>query len=489
MKFVQYFSPMKSLIIIVHLFISVGSLAQTGYKIDFKIKGLKDTTAYLGYYTLETTYIKDTARINSQGIGTFEGKQSLAQGFYIFVLGKTKILDLVVSNQQHFSFETSTDEYIQNMKVKGDDDNRLLFENLIFISERHKEASPFLKILQDSTLNEDQKKASREAFAKVNDKVMKYQDDIILKYPTTMTARFLKADKPIQIPDAPKLADGSIDSTFQLRYYRAHYFDNFDLADDALLRLPKPYYTTKVNDYLDKLFLQSPDSVMAAIDGLAIKVKKNQETYKYLIWGCVFRYQKPAIMGLDEVYVRLYDKYFASGEMNFWINDQTKNSLKEYADKLRGSLIGKTGANLSMQDQNFQQKSLYEIKKKYTVLYIFDPDCGHCREESPKLVEFYNKNKIKYNVEVFAVSADTSMLKMRDYIKEMKMTWVTVNGPRSYVGQYSKLYYAETTPSLYVLDDKHKIIAKGLPVEKLEDFLASYSRMVQKKALLKPKGT
>ena len=247
----QYFSPMKSLIIGVHLFISVCSLAQTGYKIDFKIKGLKDTTAYLGYYTLETTYIKDTARINSQGIGTFEGKQSLAQGFYILVLGKTKILDFVVSNQQHFSFETSTDEYIQNMKVKGDDDNRLLFENLIFISERHKEATPFLKILQDSTLNEDQKKASREAFAKVNDKVMKYQDEIILKYPTTLTARFLKADKPIQIPDPPKLADGSIDSTFQLRYYRAHYFDNFDLADDALLRLPKPYYTTKVNDYLD----------------------------------------------------------------------------------------------------------------------------------------------------------------------------------------------------------------------------------------------
>lgn len=479
---------MKVLASIIPLFISVCCLAQTGYKIDFKIKGLKDTTAYLGYYTLETTYIKDTARINSQGVGSFEGKQSLPQGFYIFVLGKTKILDFVVSSQQHFSLETSTEEYIQNMKVKGDDDNRLLFENLIFISERHKEASPFLKTLQDSTLKEEQKKESREAFAKINDKVMNYQNEIISKYPATLTARFLKADKLIEVPEPPKKADGSIDSTFQLRYYRQHYFDNFDLADDALLRLPKPYYTEKVNGYLDKLFQQSPDSVMAAIDGIALKVKKNQETYKYLIWSCVFKYQKPAIMGLDEVYVRLYDTYFASGEMNFWINDQTKKSLKEYADKLRGSLIGKTGANLSMQDQNFQQKSLYEIKKKYTVLYIFDPDCGHCREESPKLVEFYNKNKIKFNLEVFAVSADTSMQKMKDYIKEMKMTWITVNGPRSYVGQYSKLYYAETTPSLYILDDKRKIIAKGLPVEKIEDFLTSYERS-QKKTLPKAKGT
>ena len=480
---------MKILLSIASLLISICSLAQPGYKIDFKVKGLKDTTAYLAYYTLETTYIKDTARFNSQGVATFEGKQSLPHGFYIFVLGKTKILDCVVSQQQHFTLETSTDEYIQNMKVKGDDDNRLLFENLVFISERHKEAAPYLKILQDSTLKEDQKKESREAFAKINDKVMHFQDEIISKYPATLTARFLKADKPIQIPDPPKKADGSIDSTFQLRYYRKHFFDNFDLADDALLRLPKPYYTEKVNEYLDKLFLQMPDSVMEAIDGLAVKVKENQEAYKYLIWGCVFKYQKPSIMGLDEVYVRLYDKYFASGEMNFWINDQTKKSLKEYADKLRGSLIGKTGANLSMQDQNFQKKSLYEINKKYTVLYIFDPDCGHCREESPKLVAFYNKNKIKFNVEVFAVSADTSMQKMREYIKEMKMNWVTVNGPRSYVGQYSKLYYAETTPSLYVLDEKHKIIAKGLPVDQLENFFAGYERMIQKKAVVKPKGT
>ena len=194
-------------------------------------------------------------------------------------------------------------------------------------------------------------------------------------------------------------------------------------------------------------------------------------------------------MGLDEVYVRLIDKYFVSGDMDFWISESLKKSVKEYADKLRVSLIGNTGANLIMQDQNFQKRSLYDIKKKYTILYIFDPDCGHCREESPKLVDFYMKNKVKFNLEVFSVSADTSMQKMRDYIKEMKMTWITVNGPRSYVGQYAKLYYAETTPSLYVLDEKKKIIAKGLPVTQLEDFLTNHERFLQRRAAAKSKGT
>jgi peroxiredoxin len=483
------FIVMKTLLTFLLLIICVGSFAQVGYKIDLKVKGLKDTTVFLAYSYGETKYIRDTAKVSSQGTFTFDGKEVLPQGIYFLVLKTTPLFEFVVSQQQHFSFETSTDDYVKNMKVKGDEDNRLFFENMVFNMERHLEAEPFVKILKDSTLKEDQKKDAREAFQKVNARVMSHQDEVIKNYPTTLTARFLKSSKQIDIPEAPKKADGSIDSTFQLRYYRKHYFDNFDLADDALIHLPKPVYSEKVNDYLDKLFIQSPDSLMAAIDGIVARAQKNQETFKYLVFICVRKYQTPTIMGLDEVYVRLVDKYFLSGAMDYWVGDQMKKNLKEYADKLRVSLVGKKGADLIMQDQNFQKRSLYEINKKYTVLFIFDPDCGHCREQSPKLVEFYNKDKARFNVEVFAVSLDTSMQKMRNYIKEMKWTWTTVNGPRSYVGLINKFYYAETTPSIYILDEKKKIIAKGLPVEKLEDFLINYEKYQQKKATQKVKGT
>ncbi|MBY0434871.1 MAG: DUF5106 domain-containing protein [Cyclobacteriaceae bacterium] len=480
---------MKVLSTLLVFLVSASVWAQSGYKIEGKVTGWKDTTALLGYYYGESTYIRDTARVNAQGSFVFDGKEKLPQGVYFLVLNKTRVFEIVISAQQHFGFETNADDYVKNMKIRGDEDNQLFFANMVYNMERHKEAEPFMKIISDSTLQEDQKKDARLAFSKVNDKVMAHQDEIIAKHPTTLTARLLKVTKQVVVPDPPKKADGSIDSTFQLRYYRQHFFDYFDLTDDALIRLPKPFYMEKLNEYLDKLFVQTPDSIMAAIDDLALRAKKNQETYKYLVWSCLFKYQKPAIMGLDEVYVRLYDKYYASGIMDFWVNASLKKNLKEYADKLRVSLIGKTGANLMMQDQDLQPKSMYDIKKKYTVLYIFDPDCGHCREESPKLVEFYNKNKVKFNLEVFAVSADTSIAKMKSYIKEMKMTWITVNGPRSYVGPYNKLYYAETTPSLYILDDKKKIIAKGLPVKELENFFTNYEKFIARKNAVKLKGT
>lgn len=469
---------MKTRLLALLLLFSTAAFAQApkGYDLKFKIQGLKDTTALLGFYYGESTYIKDTARVNSKGEFFFDGKEPLSQGVYFLVLNKTRIFELVIGDNQKFSMETSTADYIKNMKVAGDVDNKLFFDNMVYNMERHKEAEPYLKVIQDSTLKEEDKKQAREAFSKINEKVQQYHEEVIQKHPNTITARIFKASQPLKVPDAPKKPNGNIDSTFQLKWYREHFFDNFDLADDALLRMPRPFYSEKINEFLDKLFVPNPDTVSRAIDKIAAKAKKNQETYKYLVWTCVLKFQNPEIMGLDAVFVHLYDTYFANGAMDFWANDKMKKNLKEHADRIRKSMIGNTGSNLVMQDSNFQPRSMYDIKNKYTILFIFDPDCGHCKKETPVLVDFYTKSKGKVDMEVYAVSADTSMQKMRDFIKEMKMPWITVNGPRTYVGNYQDLYDSQTTPSIYILDEKKKIIAKKIPVEKIEEFLENYEK-------------
>jgi thiol-disulfide isomerase/thioredoxin len=463
----------------------------TGYKLDFRIKELKDTTVLLGYYYGESTFVRDTARSDKEGKFSFTGPKRLERGVYFLVLNRTKLFDpgFVVGQDQQFLMETSGPDYIRNMKVTGDEDNKLFFENMVFNGDRHKEAEPFMKTLRDSTLTEAQKKEAREGFANVDKKVQAHQVELVKKYPQTVTAKLVNANRRVEVPDPPKRADGTIDSMFQYRYYKKHFFDNFDITDDALIRLPSPAYQEKVAEYLDKLVLQTPDSLMAAIDDLASRVKANPETYKYLVYSCVYKYQRPSIMGLDEVFVRIFDKYYASGEMDFWVNATMKKTMKDYADKLRHSLVGKTGANLVMQDQSFQKRALYDIKKKYALIYFFDPDCGHCKEETPRLVNFYKSQKDKFNLEVFAVSLDTSMVKMRDYIRDMKMTWITVNGPRSYQGSLFDHYYAETTPMLYILDDKKKIIAKGLPAERIEEFLTNYEKFEKRRAAMKSPGT
>jgi len=482
-KMTKYF--LSSLVLT--LIIQTSLNAQDAYKIDFKVTGWKDTTVYLGYYQMGGTYIKDTAQVNSKGAFSFTGSKPLPQGIYFTVLGKTRIFDMVIGQSQKFSMETKTEDYIQNMVVKGDEDNALFFENMRYNIERNKEAEPFFKIVRDTTLNNDQKKGAKDALGKINDKVMARQDSLLKIYPTTLTARILKVNTDIKVPEAPLLENGKIDSTFQYKYYKQHYFDNMDLADDALIRMPNTIYWDKAKEYLDKLFIQHPDTLTKAIDAMVAIAKKNKETYKYLVWKCIGYYQDHSIMGLDEVYVNLYDKYFATGEMDYWIDKKTVKNIGDYANKLRKAMIGRTAANLMMQNENLEPRSLYDVKSKYTILYFFDPDCGHCKKETPKLVEIYNSPaRQKLNFDVFAVSTDTSIVGMKRFIKEMKAPWTTVCGPRSYFDtHFSELYQADTTPMVYILDEKKKIIARKIGVEQIEDFLSRYDKAQSQKTSTK----
>jgi thiol-disulfide isomerase/thioredoxin len=480
---------MRCSLLIAFLLISGVAFGQKpAYEIEIKLPNLNDTTLLLGHFYGEQTYARDTAR-SKGGVFKFDGKSKLPQGVYFVIKGSVRMFDFVVGENQYFKLEAIGQDYSTTMKVTGDIDNQLFFDNLRFNAEQGKVVEPFIKVLQDTTITDEaKKKEARDAYSKITEKVVAYQNDMIAKHPNTMTARLVKTGKRIEIPDPPKKADGSIDSTFQLRYYRAHFFDNMDLGDDAMLRLPRPIYSEKINEYLDRLFAPQADTLLKAIDGVIEKARKNQETYKYAVWTCIIKYSNPEIMGLDEVFVRMYDKYFASGQMDYWANANLKKNLKDQADRQRKSLIGQKGANLIMQDANLKPRSMYDIKNKYTILFIFDPDCGHCKTETPKLVQFYNQYKAKFDIEVFAVSADTSIAKMKEYIKDMKMPWITVNGPRTYTGSYHDNYDAITTPSLYILDNKKKIIAKKPPIEKLPEFFSNYEKMLNKKPETGPKS-
>ncbi|TRX52008.1 DUF5106 domain-containing protein [Fulvivirga sp. M361] len=451
-------------------------LSAQGYKMDFKIEGLPDTTFLLGNFFGESTYVQDTARSNHRGEFSFEGNKALESGMYFIVLDKVRLFDFVIGKDQTFTMETKHPDYIKNLKINGDTDNELFLEDMLFNAERNSEAQPFVMVLKDSLATPADKKVARENLNKVGEKVAERSKRVIQNHPDAVVSKLMRANQDIDIPEPPLLENGQVDSTWRYKYYRKHYWDGFDLSDPTLLRFSRPVYRNKLEDYFDRLILPNADSITKAIDELSVIAGKNQETYKYFIWNMTIKYQHPEIMGLDKIFVHLYDTYFASGKMDYWANEQLKNNLKERADQLRNSLVGMKAPNLIMQNQDLKRRALYDLTNKYTVIYFYDPDCGHCKKETPRLKEFYDGSK--FDIGVFAVSADTSMTKMRDYIEKMKIdNWVNVNGPRTYTVLYQKQYDASTTPTIYVLNEEKNIIAKKIPAERLEEFLLRYEEV------------
>lgn len=453
--------------------LSTYSKAQEGYRLEFEIKGLENADMVLAFYYGDMTYTKGSAKADGNGKVVFEGDEPLDKGIYILVLDsvKRKLFDFVVYTDQNFKISSDMENLYRGMQVEGDKDNEIYLKHLFFNADQAEKAEPYTQILQDSSSTDEEIRAAREQLRKINEDVVDYQLNLINEYPETLIGKIVKARRE---PTGSKDPAYKTDTTYQYYYFKQHYWDNIDLDEDALLRLPVNLISDKINQYFDQILVQDPDTLIYEIDRVLGLAKSNQEVYKFFTWSLTSKFFNPKIMGLDKVLVHISDKYFSSGEMDFWANEQLKENVIERASQLRLSMIGNKAPNLVMQDISKQPKSLYEIKNKYTVIYFYDPDCGHCKVETPKLVDFVKETQ--FDVQVYSVCADTSLVKMEKYITEMGLEkWVNVNGPRSYVGSYQDLYDAFQTPTIYILNEKKEIIAKKLPADQLEDFLTRYS--------------
>ena len=100
---------------------------------------------------------------------------------------------------------------------------------------------------------------------------------------------------------------------------------------------------------------------------------------------------------------------------------------------------------------------------------MFNPDCEHCQEQSPKLVQFYREWKNK-GVEVFGIGVDTNTEEWRAYLKKTGMdAWPNVFDPTN-KAIYGK-YFVDITPELYVLNPDRTIIAKNLKVNQIAEVI------------------
>ena len=113
-------------------------------------------------------------------------------------------------------------------------------------------------------------------------------------------------------------------------------------------------------------------------------------------------------------------------------------------------------------------KSIYDMTAPYIIVYMYNPDCEHCQEQTPKLVRFYNEWKNK-GVDVYAIAIDTDDQPWKDYIAKTGMTFTNVHDPTNR-SIYAK-YYVDQTPELYVLNPDRIIIGKNLKVNQVETII------------------
>jgi peroxiredoxin len=452
------------------LFITESSFAdKPKHLIKVTIRGLKDTVCYLGNYYGDKQYIRDTAKVDSKGYCEFKGDETLPGGIYLVVTPAKKFFEIIIDNEQNFSVETDTTDLIGKMKIKGSNDNQLFYDYLKYINEEQKEAEPLRDQLKKIKNNKDSTKLLQDKLSVIDKDVQKYKLDFITKHPETLLAKVFKASRDPEIPEAPLLPNGKKDSNFAYRYYKQHYFDDIDFSDDRLLRTP--VFCNKLKPYLTSVIIQHPDTIIKEADILIEKARANKEMFKYLVWYITNWSETSNIMGFDAIFVHMVEKYYVTNQA-YWVNPTNLEKITERAKVLKGLLLGAKISNVTMQDTSNVYQTLYNVQSKYTVLYFWDPTCGHCQKETPKLKSMYDSlNTLKRGIEVYAVCTDANLKKeWKKYIKEHKLNWINVIDLQNTTG-FHATYDIDRTPVVYLLDENKLILAKRLSVDQLIEFL------------------
>ncbi|MBK7031565.1 MAG: DUF5106 domain-containing protein [Bacteroidales bacterium] len=437
--------------------------APKGYKITVKLSESKDTALYLAHYYGSKQYLDDTAFVNKQGLFEFSGDEKLQEGMYIIAgQAKSRYFDFFLTGNQVMEFCCKPTDVVNTMVVKGSDENKQFYQYISFIAARQKEIEPWNNWKLKNKGNSDSLMIVQAKIDAIDAEAKNFIRNYYTTFPDHLASRFVKANNEPDIRPFITDAAGKVDSTRIFPVYKEHYFDNFEFRDARLVYTP--VFTSKMDTYLDKLVVPTLDSLQKDIDRLFQLASVNPETQKYLAWYLSLKYETSEIMGHDALFVYVVRNYLENGKVE-WQYPTVKDNIIKRVNTLEPLLLNKSAPEMIMLDTSNIAHSLYATKAKYTLVFFWESTCGHCQKEMPKVITFYEEFKRLYNLEIFGVSGDTSLVKWKEYIIKNKMPWINVNGHLSLKGNYHTLYDINSTPVMYLLDENKKILTKKLLVD------------------------
>ncbi|MDA3952491.1 MAG: thioredoxin-like domain-containing protein [Bacteroidales bacterium] len=451
------------------LFLNSG-FSQT-HKIDVKISDLKSAEIYLGYYYAGKTYVKDTIKLDENGKGTFSGDTLLDQGIYIIVLPSKNYFDILIGEDQEFSVGTSSEGLLENLKIKGSTENIAFDEFQRFMKNISSESSIIQSRLKELDENSDSTQILKDQLNSLTSEVNNYWDNAISENKGTLFSVVLKATKNIEVPEI-EIPDhiqnkDSVRWFHSYNYNRQHYFDNIDFSDERILRTP--FFDNKLETFFTKVLIQNPDTLNRYIDIVASRAESSEEMFEYVIRFFMNTYSSSDIMGMDKVLVHIAETYYLNDKVD-WYGEENIKKLSEHVAKLRFNLIGNIAQDLKMETINEEYTRLYEINAKYTLVYFWEPDCGHCKKVTPKIHELYNEFS-REEFEVIAVYTQTDKEEWIKYINDHDYNdWINAWDPYN-LTNFRFFYNIFSTPTIYLLDENKKIIAKRIGYDTLKNIL------------------
>jgi thiol-disulfide isomerase/thioredoxin len=446
-----------------------------GYQITLQAPQYKSGIAYLTYRMGKNLNVADSAAMGARGLAVFKGKEKLPGGIYVVVFpGKRISMDFLLDKAQRITIVADTTDLLNKTKVTGSPENDLYITYQKYVAVKGKQLQDARTAYSQATNAKDS--AQQEAnYNRLNKELADYRTGIMKNKPNSMLAVLFKA---MQEPELPiKRAVSQQDSLVNYNYYRAHYWDGVSFMDDRIIRTP--FFLPRLERYYREVLIQAADTIIKDADYKLLLARSSTGMYQFLLNWLTDEYYNPKYMGQDAIFVHLFEKYHSQG-VSKWLNAKQLETVSRRAYMLMANLIGEKAANLEMIDSTGKPTPLYGVQANYTVVCFWDPTCGHCKEEIPKIDSLYRASWKQHGVTIYAMLTEDVKKEWVNYIKDHNLEgWVHVHQTKAMADAdnaaqrpgFRQLYDVTVTPKLYLLDKDKKIIAKNLGWQQLHELL------------------
>jgi thiol-disulfide isomerase/thioredoxin len=440
-------------------------------QIEFQSAEYANKMYYLASHYGKYQTLLDSVKGTNDGKLVFKKDQKYVEGIYMLATPDKKIeLEFMMDANQKFSIQVTnpTDKIITiNNSALNQDFNA--FNS--FFKTKMERMKALEKNLADKKTKQDSAIVIQD-LKKIQSEINLYKNNYIQANPENTLALLFRMSQPIDNfsnkPAEEKLAT----KTDSIAYLKKHFFDGINFKDNRLLR--NPFLENRITTYFNTFVPVTPEAVTAEINQILNQTDlPNGDVFKYLSLHFIDLYAEPKIMGMDRVFINIYNTYFKNKEYP-WLQLKQKEFFKFKVASIKDNLVGDKGRNLFMLTQDQKRIDLYDIKAKYTIVAFWDPTCGHCATEIPKMHQLYETEWKQKGVVVFAVNNNTNeMVKWKEFIEKEKLSdWTNVYPAPVVTGNYTKedvdfqtLYNVRQTPVIYLLDQDKKIIAKKVGPE------------------------
>ena len=459
-----------------------------------------DTTIYLARYFGDKLYYADTAQ-SVNGHFTYDASKH-KPGLYSIMLPSNRRFDVIIDNNESVDITIKDiKDPIETCTIKKSENNKIFIDYMKYTNQQREAGQVASEVLRDSSATDKEKEAAKGTLTRINDEVKAYQNNIITNNKEKFVGVMLGLTVDVELPDHPRDENGAIsDSNYVYNYYINHYWDNVNLKDPRIVNTP--VFHNKLDKYFSKKGLPlMPDTIMVYAKKLidqTDQIDQDNKVFQYIVHHVTNKYETSPIMGMDKVFYFMTQTYYCPpNNLAYWMTEENTEKVCERAKKVGRTIIGFPSIPIILPDSTENTwRSTYSINADYTILYFWDPNCGHCKKVTPKLQTLYEKKFKERNIEIYAVGKATGgeFDKWKKFIRDNDLSFINVGvTPKVYeiatdenqarLAQLLKgtttvesLNYADTydvysTPRIFVLDENKVIRFKGLSIGQLEEVI------------------